>query len=388
MGKEMTSIVFTGDIAFDRYLDRRWEDNDLLPASVLSFFHDADHVVANVEGALFNAANNGEKGGFFHAMNPEAAGFLQKIGANIWCIGNNHAMDAGKEGMLNTRRIASAMGCRTIGAGLNEEDASEPVYLNEGGGIGVFNVSYTYPDGCIPATALEPGVFRWDDMTLIKRRIDEVKSRCRWCVIVSHGGEEYASMPNPYTRDRYIRYLAMGADVVVGHHPHVAENYELLEDGKAIFYSLGNFLFDTNHQRAHMYTDAGVLLKLFFTKRKMTFEAMGTRLNRDEERIAEAPLPDIFTNISLAEYTLLSPLAAKAFIAEDMRKMVHVKPEQYSDASEETWNRYFFVVRSKSYSVGSHMDFDMIVPLSKLAEDGSWRYTQLEKVKEYLLRLL
>ena len=40
----------------------------------------------------------------------------------------------------------------------------------------------------IPATATEPGIFRWDDMDYIKKRIDEVKAKCRWCVIVSHGG--------------------------------------------------------------------------------------------------------------------------------------------------------------------------------------------------------
>ena len=39
-----TSIVFTGDIGFDRYMDRKWEDPELLSQSVLDFFHSADHV--------------------------------------------------------------------------------------------------------------------------------------------------------------------------------------------------------------------------------------------------------------------------------------------------------------------------------------------------------
>ena len=62
---------------------------------------------------------------------------------------------------------------------------------------------------------------------------------------------------------------------MVGHHPHVPENYELFDNGKAIFYSLGNFIFDTNYQRVHLYTDLGVLLKLNFTEEEMTFDAMG-----------------------------------------------------------------------------------------------------------------
>ena len=55
MKKDKTSIVFTGDIGFDRYMDRKWEDENLLSQSVLDFFHSADHVCANVEGALIDA---------------------------------------------------------------------------------------------------------------------------------------------------------------------------------------------------------------------------------------------------------------------------------------------------------------------------------------------
>ena len=51
MEKKKTSIVFTGDIGFDRYMDHRWEDEHLLSAPVLDFFHSADHTVANVEGS-------------------------------------------------------------------------------------------------------------------------------------------------------------------------------------------------------------------------------------------------------------------------------------------------------------------------------------------------
>ena len=232
MSKEKTSIVFTGDIGFDRYMDRRWEDDQLLSQPILDFFHSADHVAANVEGALIDAVDDGSRGVFFHAMNPAATKVLKDMHADIWCVGNNHTMDAGKEGVISTRKIAQEMGCLTIGAGLNEVEASEPIYLDEAGGIGMFGVAYMAE--CIPATATEPGIFRWDDMDYIKKRIDEVKAKCRWCVVVSHGGEEFTSMPSPYTRDRYLRFLELGADVVVAHHPHVPENYELFPDGKAI----------------------------------------------------------------------------------------------------------------------------------------------------------
>ena len=367
-------------------MNRKWEDENLLSEEVLDFFHSADHTCANVEGALIDAADDGTRGIFFHSMNPEATAVLRKIGADIWSIGNNHTMDAGRDGVVSTRKIAADLGCMTFGAGLNEVEASEPVYLDEAGGIGMFGVSYMAE--CIPATATEPGIFRWDDMEYIAKRISEVKSRCRWCIVVAHGGEEFTSLPSPYTRERYLKYLEMGADVVVGHHPHVPENYELFDNGKAIFYSLGNFIFDTNYQRVHLYTNQGVLLKLNFTEEHMDFEALGIQILRGEERIAAAPLPEVFTNIPAEEYELLAPLSAKAFVVEDMRKMVYLEPKRFADAPQEVWDGYFFSEEPDGYFEGAHMDFGIIVPFARKAEEGLWKKSKLEKVKEYILRQL
>lgn len=384
MTKNKTSIIFTGDIGFDRYMDRKWEDDQLLSQDVLDYFHSADHVCANVEGALIDAEDDGSRGVFFHAMNPKATKVFQNMHADIWSIGNNHTMDAGAEGIVSTKKIAADLGCMTFGAGLNEVEASEPVYLDEAGGIGMFGVSYMAE--CIPATATEPGIFRWDDLEYIEKRIKEIKSKCRWCIVVSHGGEEFTSLPSPYTRDRYLKFLELGADVVVGHHPHVPENYELFDNGKAIFYSLGNFIFDTNYQRVHLYTDLGVLLKLTFTEEKMEFDAMGIQIVRGDERIVAAPLPDVFTNIPAEEYELLAPLSAKAFVIEDMRKMVYLEPETYTNATQEVWDAYFFSENTDGFFAGAHMDFNIIVPFSWKAEEGAWKQSKLEKVKEYILR--
>lgn len=115
MEKKKTSIVFTGDIGFDRYMDHRWEDEHLLSAPVLDFFHSADHTVANVEGALIDAKDDGSRGVFFHSMNPAATRVLKDIHADIWSIGNNHTMDAGREGVMSTKKIAEEMGCLTMG---------------------------------------------------------------------------------------------------------------------------------------------------------------------------------------------------------------------------------------------------------------------------------
>lgn len=386
MSKTKTSIVFTGDIGFDRYMTQKWEDKNLLSREILDFFHSADHTVANVEGALI-AADNESGDIFFHCMDPKATCVLENIRADIWCIGNNHIMDAGEKGLASTLKIARDMGCQTIGAGLNQEGASRPVYLDEAGGIGILSLTY-YAPFCPPATETKPGVFPWNDMDAIARSIAQIKEKCRWCIIVCHGGEEFSCMPNPYIRDRYVKFLEMGADVVVGHHPHVPENYELFDNGKAIFYSLGNFIFDTDYQRAHLYTEQGILLKLCFTEEKMDFEAMGVRIVRGPEQLIQAPLPAIFANVPAEEYKLLSPLAAKAFIAEDMRKMIFMEPDRFTDATDDVWNGYFFSEEPDGFCRGEHMDLNIVVPYSRTAEEGAWKKSSLESVKQYILSLL
>ena len=266
---------------------------------------------------------------------------------------------------------------------MNEQEASEPVYLDEAGGIGLFGVSYM--NECIPATDTEPGIFRWNNMDYIAERIAEVKKKCRWCIIVSHGGEEFADIPNPYTRDRYLKFLEMGADIVVAHHPHVPENYELFDNNKAIFYSLGNFIFDTDYQRAHPFTDVGILLKLILTENELSFEALGTKIVRGDERIEEGPLPDIFENITSNEYQLLKSLGAKSFLTEEMKKMIYLEPDRYKNADKAVWDAYFYSTDPDGYYEGQHMDLSIIVPLAEEYKNEEWKSSSLEKVKAYML---
>ena len=119
---------------------------------------------------------------------------FEKINADIYCLANNHTMDAGRKGLEDTLSLANTMGCKTVGAGLDVEDASTPFYLTEAGGIGIIAVGYR-PD-CIAAGKQNPGVFSWDDMDRIEARIKEIKNKCRWCIIIAHGGEEFAALPS------------------------------------------------------------------------------------------------------------------------------------------------------------------------------------------------
>lgn len=390
-----TSLVFTGDIGFDRYMDGKWEDPGLLSGDVLRFLHSGNHVIANVEGPIIDQKSNTATEGtaqLLHSINPRAVRVLEEMRADIWNLCNNHIMDAGPEGVSATLACAEQAGARTIGAGMNIEDASRPLLLDEAGGIGIFSVGYRR--GCKPAGEDKAGCLLWNDEERIQKSIDEIKKKCRWCIIVSHGGEEFTSLPSPYTRDRYLAFLRMGADLVVCHHPHVPMNYEIIDPAgtscrtsgrKAIFYSLGNFIFDTDYQRAQYNTEKGVLLKLILTENDWSFEPLGIRIERGSEHVVSAELPKIFTNVPEADYELLSPLAAKMFVRATKRQQIYLNPSEYKNASEEKWKENFSNPKRSGRVPGEALDFFIICPLAEKAEEGEWRKSRLDDVKQYIL---
>ena len=384
--KKSTELVFTGDIGFDRYMDGKWNDEGLLSQEICDFLRSADHVIANVEGPLVrnqkNTANEGVAQ-LLHTMDPDVTKVLDKMNADIWNLCNNHIMDAGANGLAATLQEAGRVGVKTLGVGMNIEEASKPLYLDEAGGIGMFSVGYQR--GCKPAGEDKAGCLSWSEMDIIRDVIRQIKAKCRWCIVVAHGGEEFTALPSPYTRDRYLAYLDMGADIVVCHHPHVPMNYEILGE-KAIFYSLGNFIFDTDYQRAQFCTDIGVLLKLCLSENEFTFEPMGIQIERGTEHIVKGEVPEIFQDVPKEEYELLEPLAAKMFIAATKRQQIYLNPAEYKDATEEKWKENFSNPKRSGRVPGEALDFAIICPLAEKEKEKAWERSRLTEVKDYIMK--
>ena len=175
-----TTITFTGDIGFDKYMQDRWKDDNLLAPKVLEFLTSGDHLTVNVEGPLSDCTrrkmDNAAAAGLMHSMNPEVSSFLEKIGADIWNLCNNHIMDAKAKGMEDTLKEAQMAGVKTLGAGMNIEEAVRPLIFDEAGGIGLFGVGYQR--ACRKAFDDKAGCFSWSDLELIEKRIKQIKEKC------------------------------------------------------------------------------------------------------------------------------------------------------------------------------------------------------------------
>ncbi len=384
-----TSLVFTGDIGFDKYLKDSWADDSLICNDVASYLKNCDHLIVNVEGPLYDGTTSssatGSAANLVHSMDPRVGEFLHSIGADIWNICNNHIMDAGGDGIKSTLDIAGSYGAAAFGAGMNITEASMPVILDEAGGIGMIGVGYQR--ACRKASDDTPGCFSWSDLDRIECSIRSIKEKNRWCIVVAHAGEEFTALPSPYTRNRYMTYLDMGADIVIAHHPHVVNNYELVGD-KAIFYSLGNFIFDTDYQRSQMYTEYGVLLKLTFTEDSFGFDPFGIRIDRENKRIVSCDLPDIFTDVPAPEYEKLKGLAAKVFVENTKRQLRYMKTSEFTNASEEDFVRNFYEEKRSGRVPGETLDMQIMYPLSKTADEGLWKASDLTGVVKYMLSML
>ena len=383
--KEKTSLVFTGDIGFDRYMYGKWDDENLISSEVLDFLHSADHVITNVEGPVAEVEQNTTKDGvgqLLHTIDPKALKVLRNMKADIWNICNNHIMDAKEYGIKRTLEFAKQENAQTIGAGMNIEEARRPVILDEAGGIGMFGVGYQR--ACRKADENTPGCYSWSDLDGIQKSINDIKSKCRWCIVVAHAGEEFTPLPSPYTRERYHKFLEMGADIVVAHHPHVPMNYETVGD-KIIFYSLGNFIFDTDYQRSQFKTELGLLVKLNFTETEFNFEPMGLKIVRGDEHIVKSELPEIFVDVGEEEYNLLAPLSAKMLVSATKRQMTYLNPQRFKNATEEEWQEHFKEPLRTGRVPGETLDFYIICPLAEEADKGEWKKSKLENVKQYIL---
>ena len=170
---------------------------------------------------------------------------------------------------------------------------------------------------------------------------------------------------------------------MIAHHPHVVNNYELVGN-KAIFYSLGNFIFDTDYQRSQFGTEYGIILKLFLNEHDFTFEPLPIKVDRTTEKIIYCKLPAIFTDVPAAEYEKLQSLAAAVLIANTKRQLKYMRPNDFENATEEDFVKNFYEPLRSGRVPGETLDMQIIYPLSLKSAEGLWRTSSLTEVVEYM----
>lgn len=238
------NLVFGGDVTFGGHYPRiasGWaKDPTWSFRNISNILESADVVMVNCENPITEANRKVEKK-FNFKMNPQQTEIFRRSGISLVTIANNHVFDYGKEGLLDTIKNLEKYGIEHVGAGENLDQARSPVarIIN---GKKLFFLAY---GNYSPATKNSPGVaYRYP--AHVSEDIRRAKTKGADLVIVNfHWGNERDS--GPTKNDQFIARLAIdnGADIIVGHHPHVIQPVEIYKS-KIIAYSLGNFIFGGN----------------------------------------------------------------------------------------------------------------------------------------------
>jgi poly-gamma-glutamate capsule biosynthesis protein CapA/YwtB (metallophosphatase superfamily) len=213
-------------------------------AGVRSLLREADLAFVNLESPLSDKGRRNEAKDVTFRGRPALVAGLASAGIDVVSLANNHALDWGSEALLDTIERLERVGIASAGAGADLAGARRPAVLDTSGGrVAVLAFSNVLPEG-FPAGEGRAGVNpARPDRERLLGDITQAADDAAWVVVSIHWGKEYQRDAAPEQRELAHQMIDAGADLILGHHPHVIQGLEIYED-RLIAYSLGDFVFD------------------------------------------------------------------------------------------------------------------------------------------------
>lgn len=258
--KGETTLLFTGDIMLSRSVGALMaskQDYNRPFEKIEDFTRSADLTVANLETPV---STRGVKVGSIYSFrsDPKVLQGLQFAGFDLVTVANNHAWDYGRTAFTDTLNNLASAGISYIGGGHAAAEAHAGVVKDVNGTrIGFLAYTDLLP-ASLAAGADSPGLAIYNEVQM-QKDIAAIKTRSDIVAVSFHFGDEYKSRHNPTQEMLAHAAIDYGADLVIGHHPHVVEDVEQYR-GKWIAYSLGNFVFDQNFSTE---TQHGLMIRAF-----------------------------------------------------------------------------------------------------------------------------
>jgi len=250
---EVSTLAFLGDLMLGRKVSRRLRDHapEWFWGDVLPILRGCDGVLGNLESPITTSDAKWRRSWkFFHfRADPDAVRILECANVSCVCLANNHILDFGEPGLVDTLRHLDAAGIGHAGAGRNVAEASAPAYLTLPGlKVGVIAATDNMPSfaaaaGCAGANFIEiedaPRTLQW-----IERSAADMRRAGAGLVVLSlHWGPNMRTAPNARFRRFAHAAIGCGVDVIHGHSAHVVQAVERHGQG-VILYDTGNFLDD------------------------------------------------------------------------------------------------------------------------------------------------
>lgn len=257
---EETVLTFAGDILFaesyapiGRIRARKNGILDSFTPQTLELMKGADIFMVNNEFPYSAGGSPLPEKQYTFRARPESADMLYDMDVDLVSLANNHAYDYGERAFLDTIDTLEEIGMPYVGGGRNLTEAARPVYFI----VNDQKIAY------LSATQVErldnpdtkgaaentPGTFRcWSSAELerLVETIGKVKENCDFLVLYIHWGTENTDQPDWAQLKQAPLLAEAGADLIIGDHPHCLQGITY-EGDTPVFYSLGNFLFNSKN---------------------------------------------------------------------------------------------------------------------------------------------
>jgi capsule synthesis protein PGA_cap len=235
-----SEIVICSDWAPIRgFKDIILEDPEAVYGDLLAELRDGDMRIVNLECPLVDEGEPVSKSGaVLKGVSDHITG-LSCIPFEVATLGNNHVFDYGIDAFVKTRQLLHQNNIKTVGAGMSLEEAAAPLMVSTNGlTIAIINFSEGED---LTAAGENPGVYGWE-VDAVVSQVRDLKGHVNAIILICHGGVEYIPYPPPYLAAAFQQIADAGADLIIGHHPHVPQGIQI-HNQVPICYSLGNFVF-------------------------------------------------------------------------------------------------------------------------------------------------
>ncbi len=280
--KKYVQLLFVGDLMFDRgirYYAGKSGENEFIFNKISSTLLASDLVVANLEGPITDSKSvssgtvPGSKDNYSFTFDSSVAKTLFRENIRVVDLGNNHILNFGGAGVTSTEKYLDNASVGYFGAPGGEKSIIKNI-----NGVNIAFVSYN--EFLSSDIALE--------QSAAINEIKKLKSEADITVVFSHWGVEYALSQTEAQKALARQFIDAGADLIIGSHPHVIEPMEAY-NGKRIYYSLGNFIFD-QYFSEDVRKGLGVIVMIDKNTKQLEFKEKGFYLySNGQTRLAGEP---------------------------------------------------------------------------------------------------
>lgn len=234
-------LLFVGDIMLDRSIGERIKNGEDPFQNVQKTFDLYDAVIGNLETSVGEKGDKAAGKLYTFQSSPTTLSSLTKAGFKAVSLANNHTMDYGKFGLEQTLSSLNKEGLNYFGAGKNSAEAFSPYVLkikdHQVAIIGINDIETSFAN--VAENDFGSAYF---NLPKIQDSLSKIDSKIP-IIAMPHWGIEYSLQSSSRQQNLAQQLFNSGVDLIIGGHPHVFQNSGVL-DGKTVYYSLGNFVFD------------------------------------------------------------------------------------------------------------------------------------------------